>query len=435
MATVTSMNQNENLSDVLRQRRLEMPPGTPGNQDEAGDAHRAARREAFERLHQERQEARHNARRRLLGLRVQPDISPAPVAVATPLEPATPRLDQLDGQLAALDARVETLDGYVPKIDSNFVKLDSQISTIDGQILNLERHGVKADRQVSGLDNRVGQLDSEVSRIGGQLTQLEQQIGSLDGEVTASLATYDERLGRLEQDFGLLHDQPAAPAESDPRVSAMESDVQAMRDRIGELASQISPFDEQFDQIRAELRRLDESLDSFGGDAAQTGDRSASMDADFNRLATLVEVVAGELKRMQDRVESGNQERLAAHQETLQSVGGLDHRLATVEVALLRVTQQVEASAIPTAPDSDLHQRLEEMEGALSQLLRVVEQMQVERAAERADRLILASRASHSDDEAGEPANSAGPLASLTKLITGLKPRDKRDKPEEVSHD
>lgn len=462
------MTQNENLSETLRQKRHDLPARTSRNPDDTTEEHRIARREAFERIHQERQEARQNARRRVLGLRMQAEANPtsmlrlssigasAPAAAVPPAEPpVTPRLDHLQnqctdlesrltahdgqlgvigGQLTTIDGRVETLDSYVPKIDSNFVKLDSQISMIEGQVVNLDRQLAKADRQVTALDGQVGSLDSELSRIGGQVTNLGEQFALLDGELTASLATYDQRLGRLEQELEQSIDQPVTADETGPRIAEIETEVQAIRDTIGELAGQINPFDEQFDQIRAELRRLDESLDSISGDMARTGERSASLDADFNRLGSLVEVVAGELKRMQDRAESAAQERLAAEQETLRSVNGLDNRLTTVEAALLHVTQQVEGSA-GAASDGHPQQRFDELEEEFRQLQRVVEQMQVERAAERADRLILASRASHSAEESEVATGSEGALSSLTKLISGLKSGNKKEKPDVVSHE
>lgn len=466
------MTQNENLSETLRQKRHDLPARASRNDDEMTEEHRLARREVFERLHQERQEARQNARRRLLGLRAQaepnppsmirlsPIATPAPAAAAPPAEPpaepVTPRLDHLQsqftaledrltghdgqlseigGQVTTIDGRVETLDSYVPKIDSNFVKLDSQISTIEGQVMNLDRQLIKADRQLTGLDGRVGNLDGDVSRLGGQVTSLGEQFAALDNELTASFATYDQRLGQLEQDLAQPVDHPVVDDEAGPRVAEIESEVKVLRDTIGELASQINPFDEQFDHLRVELRRLDESLDSISGDMTRTGERSASLDADFNRLGSLVEVVAGELKRLQDRADSTAQERLAAEQETTRSVGGLDNRLTTVEAALLHVTQQVEGSARSAAPDANLQQRFDELEEEFRQLQRVVEQMQVERAAERADRLILASRGSHSDGEPGEPTSSEGALSGLTKLISGLKSGNKREKPDAVSHD
>ena len=62
------------------------------------------------------------------------------------------RFEKLEGDLAALDSKVEKLDGKVEKLEGDLAALDSKVEKLDNKV---ERLDGKMEKQIAELENRL----------------------------------------------------------------------------------------------------------------------------------------------------------------------------------------------------------------------------------------------------------------------------------------
>jgi chromosome segregation ATPase len=144
------------------------------------------------------------------------------------------------GQLAAIEERLETLDGAVKGLAAKDQSpaVEQEVKALDAAV-----KGVASKDQVAVVEQQVKALDSAVNKLSAglvakeQLASLERQLKTLTEQV-GKLAETQKRLAQLQNDLdaarGEVKKSEQARQEADAKIKSMEQKIADLQKRAPE---------------------------------------------------------------------------------------------------------------------------------------------------------------------------------------------------------
>jgi chromosome segregation ATPase len=193
----------------------------------------------------------------------------------------------------------------------------------------------------------------------------------------------ESRLAALEAAFSQL--------ASSSRLDSIEQALTDLRASVHDLGSRLHPLEAKYDVLRQDLKALQLTTDRHGDQIRSFDQIFASLSRDSHKIGTMVDGFATELKQLQTQA--------AAPAEPREDLQELQSRLSHA-IALL---QDSETSINEV---NLLKERFEQMESRLEQIFSTVQSL---------------SKPALEEDSKAEREATANVLASLTKLVQGMR--------------
>jgi len=406
------MSQTETPSDHLRKQRKDllldlarqaearklqvkqMLAKCADERDRENERLRGIRRETLQKISTEVRELRDPAIKPVVG-----NVSPPSAAVS-----AAPTRSQLDPpQASSLAFRPKSPESVKPSpaVSIQVKDLDSKLaatSILAEKKISSEK--LTTVSPLAGIPGSVSATDSQMLRLPTPVPAAA-VIARPDVEVA-----FERRMSGLEDAFAKLVETVTERLDYSSRISQVEAQYAGLRGVIEEFSSKFHPLENKCDVLRGDLRSLELSEDRIGEQVKSFDQIFASLGRDSQKLNHVVEGLAVELRQVQDRVASA---------ETIQQESGvgrnsemvsLQERLTRLESGMVRAIGLLQSSEHGIADLSHLRERFLEMEAGFERVLKVIDSL---------------DRPNESSDTAAEREATANVLASLTKLVQGMR--------------
>lgn len=219
-------------------------------------------------------------------------------------------------------------------------------------------------------------------------------------------AAFELRMSGLEDAFAKLVQTVTEKLDYSARIQTLETHCRDLRHSIEELGAKFHPVENKCDVLRNDLRSVELSGDRLADQVKSFDQLFASLGRDSQKLNSLVDSLAGELRQIQARVVSSENAQSALAAEKTAEVTSLQDRLGRLESGLVRAIGLLQSSEQGIADLSNLRERFLDMESGFQRVLRAVDSLQ---------------KPPEVTDTAAEREATANVLASLTKLVQGMR--------------
>ena len=180
----------------------------------------------------------------------------------------------------------------------------------------------------------------------------------------------------------------------------------SVKEALEEIVGRLRSLNGDLSGVKDHLTKLESGLDSFQSRTSGWEAATSSVDEDCRRSAEVIESFAGKLRQLQDRLETGEQSRAALDKNVAGELTNLAHRFSKVESGLLWAIDMVQSSEHGAGRLANLRERVREIEAGLQQILQTLDSIQ---------------RPSDSEESTAGRQSTASVLASLSKLVSGLR--------------
>lgn len=215
----------------------------------------------------------------------------------------------------------------------------------------------------------------------------------------------EQRIMGLEVAFAKLVQTVTERLDYGTKFSALETQLRQVETGLAGTVARLAPLENKWEVLRGECRSLEASGSRVSEQLKGFDQLFASLGRDGQKLSGSLDALAAELRQFEGRLEAleaGSETRRAAQASEL---GSLQDRLGRLEAGLMKAIGLLQSSEQGMAELSSLRDRVQEMEAGYERMLTAVRQME---------------RASFPDDTAEREA-TANVLASLTKLVQGMR--------------
>ncbi len=215
----------------------------------------------------------------------------------------------------------------------------------------------------------------------------------------------EQRLMGLEAAFAKLVQTVTERLDYGAKFSALETQLRQVETGLAGMAARLAPLENKWEVLRGECRSLEANGTRVSEQLKGFDQLFASLGRDGQKLSGSLDALAVELRQCESRLdglEAGSEARRAAQASEL---GNLQDRLGRLEAGLLKAIGLLQSSEQGMAELSGLRDRMQEMEAGYERMLAAVRQME---------------RSALPDDTAEREA-TANVLASLTKLVQGMR--------------
>jgi DNA repair exonuclease SbcCD ATPase subunit len=222
---------------------------------------------------------------------------------------------------------------------------------------------------------------------------------------TESLSNVDQRITGLEAAFAKLVQTVTERLDYGAKFSALEAQVRQAEAGLAGIVARLAPLENKCEVLRGECRSLEANGSRVSEQLKGFDQLFASLGRDGQKLSGSLDGLAAELRQYESRLdalEAGSESRRLAQASEL---GNLQDRLGRLESGLLKAIGLLQSSEQGMAELGALRERMQEMEAGYERMLASVRQIE---------------RSSLPDDTAEREA-TANVLASLTKLVQGMR--------------
>jgi|GEM_PF-2875229 DNA repair exonuclease SbcCD ATPase subunit len=221
-------------------------------------------------------------------------------------------------------------------------------------------------------------------------------------------ASLVERLGKVEAALAALRQEAIGSIDGGAiqRCDALDARMGSVKEALEEIVGRLRSLNGDLSGVKDHLTKLESGLDSFQSRTSGWEAATSSVDEDCRRSAEVIESFAGKLRQLQDRLETGEQSRAALDKNVAGELTNLAHRFSKVESGLLWAIDMVQSSEHGAGRLANLRERVREIEAGLQQILQTLDSIQ---------------RPSDSEESTAGRQSTASVLASLSKLVSGLR--------------
>jgi len=380
------MSLTQSPSDSLRQERREllldlakqaesrklqvrkMLADCAGERDKETERQRGARREALQKISMDVRELRESSVRPVAAVDGVPPTmaNPAPPLIAA-LRPSSPPLS-LQAQPKGVPAS-ELVQAAQPK-----------------PAIPPDSSSKNADRD-HGSNSAPTKLTLE-SAFESRMSGLEEAFTKLVETVTEKL-DYSSRILQVET-----------------QTKGLESLYKSLKGSIDEVSVRLQPVENKCEVLRADHRSLELGNDRLSEQVKGFDQIFASLGRDAQKMNLTVDAMSVELRRANDRTLALEKANLASEAERAGEITALQDRLTRLESGLVRAIGLLQDSEHGIADLASLRERLVDMESGFQRVIKAVDSLQ---------------RPAEEPDSAAEREATANVLASLTKLVQGMR--------------
>ena len=178
-------------------------------------------------------------------------------------------VSELSGRFEAVDDRLDSLDDRLAGVDSRLDAVDDQLGDVDETVDALDDRLDSLDDRLAGVDTWLGEVDERASHADDRVGSLHEEMG----EVREELATLDGDIREAREH--LAGDVDDLRAELDEQVTATldehTDEVEAVRDDVASLQSDVDSLDDTVEDFRAFRTRLSSALGPLAGGSEPNG--------------------------------------------------------------------------------------------------------------------------------------------------------------------
>lgn len=266
---------------------------------------------------------------------------------------------------------------------------------------SLNAHSLQGKASTPQVD-----LVSEPSQISVSKPEANSGFSPSAGVSTIPPDIFEDRIRNIEERFSRLLDSIGTNSASLVRIEALERKMTTLPETLGEMLSRPHPVEAKLDSLRADLRALDMTVDSVSAQMKNCEAICGSLGGDVRKLSGSLEILAGELRHSQERVEALDHERMTVLKEAQNDLTALQERISRVESGVVRAIHLLQASEQGSAQVAHLRERFQEIELGFQQVLQAVDSWQ---------------RSPESAEAEAERKATANVLSSLSNLVQGLR--------------
>lgn len=213
-------------------------------------------------------------------------------------------------------------------------------------------------------------------------------------------AAFEARMSGLEDAFTKLVETVTEKLDYGARIENLESSSHLLQVAVTEIASRMEPLESKYEVLRTDLKSLEASADRFSDQVKTFDQMFASLGRDAQKMGATIDAFAEEMRALVPRIEAA--ESVNASEE----LTSLQNRLSNLETGLTKAIGLLTTSEQGIAELSNLRERFAEIEAGFERVLKAVETLE---------------RTPAVPDNAAEREATANVLASLTKLVQGMR--------------
>jgi chromosome segregation protein len=283
---------------------------------EASLALAAARREASE------------AQARAHALQVQR------LQLAQQTETSTARADQIDNELAEIDAQLDEVTRRRTSAEGRFEELDQQLATtqqrqaeLDDAVIAAERRLADVREQLRALERQAQEAQFHARALAARRAELERSIQTADEQISGAQTSAGQLKGELEQltDAAAqagLQTALALKLEREHALAARRSEYDDLAAKLRRADEQRMEFERSLDPLREKITKLQLEEQAAQLGAAQYIEQLAAAQVELEALGRTVQEggvklqgLQGEIDRIHREVEALGAVNLAALEE------------------------------------------------------------------------------------------------------------------------
>jgi DNA repair exonuclease SbcCD ATPase subunit len=213
-------------------------------------------------------------------------------------------------------------------------------------------------------------------------------------------AAFEARMSGLEDAFTKLVETVTEKLDYGARIENLESSSHLLQVAVTEIAGRMEPLESKYEVLRSDLKSLEASADRFSDQVKTFDQMFASLGRDAQKMGSTIEAFAEEMRAMVPRLEA------AESTNPSEELTSLQNRLSNLETGLTKAIGLLTTSEQGIAELSNLRERFAEIEAGFERVLKAVETLE---------------RTPAVPDNAAEREATANVLASLTKLVQGMR--------------
>ncbi|WP_193308434.1 hypothetical protein [Halorubrum halophilum] len=188
-------------------------------------------------------------------------------------------LDNLDEQLAAVEAEMTALDERVASADTDREDIREEVSRVDESVSSVTDEVETVTGRVEEVDDRVDTVAADVSSVDESVTSVEESVE------------------RVTDDVSRLDDESASLGEA---VDDLGEDVETLYESVDDTAADLEATENRVDDVEDRLGRFDEEFDDLWNDLAEVDTRLTDIE---DRLGGDLDDVEAELEAINDHLE------------------------------------------------------------------------------------------------------------------------------------
>ena len=188
-------------------------------------------------------------------------------------------LDDLDEQLAAVEAEMTALDERVASADTDREDIREEVSRVDESVSSVTDEVETVTGRVEEVDDRVDTVAADVSSVDESVTSVEESVE------------------RVTDDVSRLDDESASLGEA---VDDLGEDVETLYESVDDTAADLEATENRVDDVEDRLGRFDEEFDDLWNDLAEVDTRLTDIE---DRLGGDLDDVEAELEAINDHLE------------------------------------------------------------------------------------------------------------------------------------
>lgn len=217
---------------------------------------------------------------------------------------------------------------------------------------------------------------------------------------------FESRMSGLEDAFAKLVETVTEKLDYSSRFAAVESQSKQIESSLEALSQRLAPIENKYEVLRGDLRAVESAGEQWKEQFKSFDQIFASLGRDSQKLGAVVDSLSAELRSTQDR-QAEMTRQVAALESTMNSeLQSMQERVGRFESGLVRAIGLLQSSEQGIAELSNLRERFSEMETGFHRVLKAVETLE---------------KPVEVSDTAAEREATANVLASLTKLVQGMR--------------
>ncbi|MFO0508412.1 MAG: hypothetical protein ACK5YZ_00225 [bacterium] len=235
----------------------------------------------------------------------------------------------------------------------------------------------------------------------------EAETGIARTSVQSSLdVAMEKRMSQLEIAFAELRDSVAGKLDITARITALESQTGSVQAGIEDLLARLAPVENRFEVLRGDLRAIEAAGDRWNEQIRIFDQIFASIGRDSQKLSGAFEALGSEVRSTQERFGQLEAEQTRAEKGLSGEIAALGDRMERLETDLMGAIGLLQSSEQEINELAQLRSSIYEMEHGFQRVLRAVSNLE---------------RPIDLSDTAAEREATANVLASLTKLVQGMR--------------
>lgn len=223
----------------------------------------------------------------------------------------------------------------------------------------------------------------------------ESRMSGLEGAFTKLVETVTEKL-----------DYSSRILQVETQSKVLESLYKGLKGSIDEVSARLQPVENKCEVLRADHRSLELGIDRLSEQVKGFDQIFASLGRDAQKMNATVDALSIELRCVNERTLAVEKANLGFEAERAGEMTALQDRLTRLESGLVRAIGLLQDSEHSIADLASLRERLVDMESGFQRVIKAVDSLQ---------------RPAEEPDSAAEREATANVLASLTKLVQGMR--------------